>query len=248
METLLFNILDRVDSTNNYAMARVHEGLAMHGQAWFAYHQEKGKGQRGRSWQSNPGENLILSVSVRPPAGYDISKFHFHALVSLAVAEFLEAECGPAISIKWPNDLYVGDRKAGGILIENVLQGSDWKWSVMGFGINLNQQSFPAPVPNAVSLGQITGKRYDALSLAKKLHLHILQVIDSAPRTTQGKAELIAAFNNKLYRRGSKIRLRSGTRVFEPLLKEVDEYGRLVITDVFDSAFSHGDVEWISLQ
>lgn len=246
METLLFNILDRVDSTNNYAMARVHEGLAIHGQAWFAHCQEKGKGQRGKAWESNAGDNLILSIAVQPPKDYEVSRFHFQALIALAASAFLESVSGKKFLIKWPNDLYYGDRKTGGILIENTLQGSEWKWAVLGFGINLNQVSFPASVPNAGSLCGITGRTYDTVLLARQLHSAIINAVDNAPGIS-GFSVLLENFNRKLYGRGRLVRLRSGNRVFEAKIKEVDEYGRLAIADSLNSAFNHGEVEWLGL-
>lgn len=244
METLLFNILERVDSTNNYAMARVHEGLAIHGQAWFAHCQEKGKGQRGKVWESNPNENLILSIVVRPPKGFEISKFHFHALSSMAVTTFLEEECGCSFRIKWPNDIYFGDRKAGGILIENTLQGPEWKWAVLGFGINVNQVIFPENLPNPVSLKSISQKTFDTVSLARRLHFVIMEKVDSS-YTTFNRSELLADYNNKLYMRGEKARLRAGSKVFEPIVKMVDEYGNLVVDNGLETSFAHGEVEWL---
>ncbi len=246
METLLFNILDSVDSTNNYAMARVHEGLAIHGQAWFAHFQEKGKGQRGKSWLSAPGENLILTVTARPPAVFEISRFHFHALVSLCVLNFLKEECSVAFRVKWPNDIYYGDRKAGGILIENTLQGSEWKWSVIGFGINVNQAVFPGSVPNAVSLKQITGNNFDTVLLARKLHSHLLQSFSKVSASRFALNDLLENYNKELYRKEERVRFRSGSRVFEAIVKRVDEFGHLVVDNGIETTIAFGEVEWVN--
>jgi BirA family biotin operon repressor/biotin-[acetyl-CoA-carboxylase] ligase len=146
-----FSILNSVDSTNNYAMGKVHAGMAKHGQAWFANDQTAGKGQRGRTWASTPGENIILTVVIQPDALLTTKTFPFNAYIALTCLDFLQKTAGDHFSIKWPNDLYWCDRKAGGILIENVIQGTEWKWSVVGIGINVNQLTFPESVTNAVS-------------------------------------------------------------------------------------------------
>src|SRR6186713_2645315 len=140
-----FTVLATVDSTNNYAMAQVHAGLAKHGAAWFAREQHSGRGQRSKLWVTQPGENIILSTVVEPFLLIQ-QQFALSAAIALACHRFFSKFAGEETKIKWPNDLYWRDRKAGGILVENVIGSLDpiaielgigiekseaWKWSVV---------------------------------------------------------------------------------------------------------------------
>src|ERR1700741_610993 len=118
-------ILNSIDSTNNYAMQKVHAGLASHGNGYFALEQTAGKGQRGKSWTAAHGENIILSVTVETLPVKGLEPFHLSVATALAAKDLLEKYAGNEVGIKWPNDIYWRDRKAGGILIENVLRGSE---------------------------------------------------------------------------------------------------------------------------
>src|SRR5688572_2022740 len=164
-----FTILSSVDSTNNYAMARVQAGLAQHGAAWFAHEQTAGKGQRNKHWLTNPSENILLSVVLQPFTLTASEQFLLSASVALACCDFYKNYAGEETSIKWPNDLYWRDRKAGGILIENNFRGSEWVFAIAGIGININQTSFDPALPNPVSLKQITGKNFNVIQLAREL-------------------------------------------------------------------------------
>jgi BirA family biotin operon repressor/biotin-[acetyl-CoA-carboxylase] ligase len=239
----LFSILDSVDSTNNYAMGQVHAGLAKHGMAWFAANQTAGKGQRGKAWQSNPGDNIILSIAITPPAGTQPHQFFFNAAIALACSRFLETLTGVALEIKWPNDIYWRDRKAGGILIENVLQGNQWKWAVIGIGINVNQTRFSMLPHNPVSVKEITGNSYDAAALAKQLHLVILDTV--AGLTHIPAATLIADYNAALYKKGKDVQLRKNNIVFKTNINKVDEFGNLLTRDAIERSYMFGEVEWI---
>ena len=134
--------LHTVDSTNNYAMGLVHAGMAQHGTAVFAHEQTKGRGQRNKAWVSEPGANIALSVIFQPPAFSTSQLFMISKLVATAVLNFFNSYATTDTSIKWPNDIYWRDRKAGGILIENMVNGSTWNWAVVGIGININQVNF----------------------------------------------------------------------------------------------------------
>ncbi len=148
--------LESVDSTNNYAMARIHEGLALDGMVYLARHQWAGKGQRGKTWISEPGQNLMMSLVIKPSPLKLTQQFLFSAAIALAILDLAKGFQNKNWKIKWPNDIYWSDRKAGGLLIESVVTGQTWDWAVVGIGMNLNQTSFPVEIPNAISLNQIT--------------------------------------------------------------------------------------------
>ena len=238
-----FRILDRVDSTNNYAMAALHAGTAKHGMAWFAKDQVSGKGQRGKQWISPVGENIIMSIVIEPPLFFSARSFLFNAVISNTCHTFLNAHIKDEIKIKWPNDIYLDDRKAGGILIENIYKGTTWKWSVVGIGINVNQIEFPATLKNAVSLKQITGENYDAIELAKELYEMILASISNIGRSNL--SEIIKTYNTNLYLANKKVKLRKQNVVFETTIKGVNEHGQLLTADKMPRQFEFGDVEWV---
>ncbi|MBK6828679.1 MAG: biotin--[acetyl-CoA-carboxylase] ligase [Chitinophagaceae bacterium] len=139
--------LQSVDSTNNYAREQIHAGMAQHGQAIFAHEQWAGKGQRGRHWVSEKGQNMAVSILLQPKSLPISRQFELSAAIALTVHQTLAVYLPEDLTIKWPNDLYWQDRKAGGILIENLLSshdqtGSSWNWAIAGIGININQTQF----------------------------------------------------------------------------------------------------------
>src|SRR5450755_322744 len=151
-------------------MAKVQTGMASQGTIFFAHEQLAGKGQRGKSWSSQPGENIIMSVVLEPEFLPVSRQFPLSACVALACHDFFSRYAGARETfIKWPNDLYWRDRKAGGILIENSFRGNKWMAAIAGIGVNINQVSFPETVRNPVSLRQITGRNHDAVKMAGEL-------------------------------------------------------------------------------
>ena len=165
-----FMILTSVDSTNNYAMASIRDGIAKHGYACFSYEQTHGKGRRGKVWRTEKGKNIILSIVVNTSFLTVYQQFYLSAAVSLGCIDLFKKYAGDETKIKWPNDIFWNDRKAGGILIENVIKGNVWQWSVIGIGININQTEFNLDtVFKPVSLKQITWKDFDVIELAKEL-------------------------------------------------------------------------------
>ena len=234
--------LQSVDSTNNYALAQIHAGLTRHGTAYFAHEQLEGKGQRGRAWVSEKDLNIVLSVVINPYPMRTEEQFHLSAAVALAAHDLFSSYAGDDTKIKWPNDLYWQDRKAGGILIESIIRQS-WDWSVAGIGININQTSFPPEVYQPVSLKQITGRGFDPSTLAKEL----CRFLDSrfSQLVKDGFGPIHKAYLEQLYKRNKKVRLRQGARVFEAIIRSVNDAGQLVVEHPIEETFSFGEVEWL---
>jgi BirA family biotin operon repressor/biotin-[acetyl-CoA-carboxylase] ligase len=137
--------LQSVDSTNNYALAQIHANMAQPGTCYFAHEQTSGKGQRGKSWATERGTNIILSIVLKPDFSQPFQQFQLSACAAVAARQFFSQYDGDSLKIKWPNDIYWQDRKLGGILIENIIRsqgpgGGTWDWSVVGIGLNINQQ------------------------------------------------------------------------------------------------------------
>ena len=235
-----FIILNSIDSTNNYAMRQVHAGAAKHGMAYFSFEQTAGKGQRGKQWESTPGQNIILSIIVEPRLLSITKPFVLSASIALACYDLFNFYAGAETTIKWPNDLYWRDRKAGGILIENVISGSVWNYAVAGIGININQVEFATHLLNPVSLKQITGKHFDVLETAKKLCGFIEQRC-----TAPDETNVLKTYNEVLYKCGEVVRLKKGNIVFDTVVHAVSGDGQLHTKDVTDRQFQFGEVEWI---
>ena len=240
--------LQSVDSTNNYARNLLHEGLAQHGMAIFAHEQLAGKGQRGRIWSSDKGSNVILSLIVNPQSLVLSQQFQLSVCVALSVHELFMKFAGADTKIKWPNDLYWQDRKAGGILIESVVGSresgiSSWDWSIIGVGININQTAFPSYLSNPVSLKQITGKNFDTVMLAKELCMIMNQKFDELMNS--GFENLYAQYLTHLYKINTTVKLRKDNRVFEAVIKGVNRAGQLVVYHSIEEEFNFGDVEWV---
>ena len=221
-------------------MDRIREGLAVGGSAWFSPNQTAGKGQRGRVWASAPGLNMALSLVIQPEGYLKSGKFHLNALVGLSCLQFLRSVHPDGFSLKWPNDLYWNDRKAGGVLIETVMSGKERKWIVVGIGININQLSFPGVAGNPVSIKEITGLDYDPESLARALHEKLLYDLSHT-----AEEAVMKAYNEELYMRGRTVKLKKGNVSFSTEIRQVNEYGQLLTFDATEHSFSVGEVEWL---
>lgn len=236
-----FIVLESVDSTNNYAMGLVHKGLAVHGTVCFTYNQFAGKGRLGKVWTTEPGANIITSIILKPSLSVSY-QFQISVVVSVAIHKLLTKYI-EGVKIKWPNDLYWRDSKAGGVLIENVLQGTDWLWAIAGIGINVNQTAFSPNLPNPVSLKQVTGNDYDVLILAGELRQMVLA--EHADLEKNGFAPVHNYYNANLYKAGVKVKLRRGNATFETTVKNVGSDGRLVVVDTMERSFGLDEIEWV---
>jgi BirA family biotin operon repressor/biotin-[acetyl-CoA-carboxylase] ligase len=233
--------LSTVDSTNNYAMAQVRTGRAKHGTAFFAHNQTAGKGQRGKSWTTENDSNIILSVVFEHINLKPRDSFYFSASVALACYDFFKTYAGSETTIKWPNDVYWRDRKAGGILIENILKNDSWI-SVAGIGININQTAFDAELANPVSLKMITGQSYNPVSLGRELCLCLQKFYE---QLYQDREWIIVQYNSSLYKLNQVARLKQENRVFETMIKGVTSSGKLMTIDDLEQQFNSGEVEWV---
>ena len=236
-------ILDSVDSSNNYAMGQVQSQKAEHGSAYFALEQTAGKGQRGKQWQSEPATNIMVSIVLETSQLASSDLFYLSMAMALGAHDWLAKHAGEETRVKWPNDLFWRDRKAGGILIENKWSGSDWQFAVVGLGINVNQVVFEETGRKPVSLRQITGKTYDLMQETRKLFENLefrwQQLRD-------GKRSILHEdYQAHLFGKGKICRFRKNTIVFESLVLGVDSNGELLTRDKTDRRFRVGEIEWI---
>ena len=158
--------LESVDSTNSYLKERMN--ALESGFLVAAREQTAGRGQRGNFWESAPGENLTLSCFYVPEGMHPSEQFAISEAVSLGIVKTLRS-FGISARVKWPNDIYVGDGKICGILIENSILGDRISGSVIGVGLNVNQIEFVSDAPNPVSMAQVTGRRFSLNEVLREL-------------------------------------------------------------------------------
>lgn len=243
-----FIVLSTTESTNNYAMAKLHAGIVEHESCFFAVEQTRGRGQRGRQWHSKPGDNLTMSTIFEPThrLSAHVTAFPFLLSASMALGcyDFIKDYGIQELSIKWPNDLYSGDRKAAGILIDNIYKGTAWEWSVVGTGVNINQKSFPVDLNKAVSFKMLTGMNYNTVKLGKRLFGLLLNRFEHLRNTSA--AEIMEEYNSFLYKRNEEVKLKKDNILFKARLSHVTEYGELITTiGAGEQAFGVGEVEFI---
>jgi len=222
--------------------------------AVFAREQTAGRGQMGRKWEAEKGANIALSIVIKPENFQLSQQFQLSACAAVSAHELLAKYAGDNTKIKWPNDLYWQDRKAGGILIESVVRSqestvsgmgatSKWKWAIAGMGININQTLFPEWLPNPVSLKQITGEDFDLLMLAKELCGIFEKNINTVTR--EGFETIYQAYLNHLYKKNALVKFRKDNRLFEAVIKTVSPSGKLIVQHSIEEEFDFGEVEWI---
>ena len=188
-----------------------------------AEYQTAGRGCGTNSWESERGKNLTFSMLIHPEEIPANEQFHITEVVSVALCETLEPYINNKVEIKWPNDIYVGERKICGILIENRLQGSVIKDSIIGIGLNVNQRKFQSDAPNPVSLYQLMGQETDRDTLLN-------QFLETFKRVMQQKTSG-AEYRKRLYRKGKEALYEDQSGRFTARLKDVLPDGRLVLQD-----------------
>jgi len=234
-------ILEKVDSTNNYAMGLVQKGEAIGGVGVFAKEQTAGKGRRGKTWKSRSGENIILTINEQMLWLPVQQQFQLSIAAALGCFDFFSHYIKKNMKIKWPNDIFINDRKAGGILIENLVKGNLWQWAIIGIGLNINQENFGNEI-RAISLKQITGIHYDVIELANEL---LQAVINRINQLKSGEFnDLLYQYNENLFCRNKTVKLKKGNIVFETTIKKISSAGELITRDVIERRFEFDEVEW----
>ena len=233
-----------MESTNQYALDLLSKSKPSEGTVISTVNQTAGRGQMGNSWESNPGENLTLSIIFYPHFLHPERQFKLNKAISLGVLEGLEPFVPQGAWIKWPNDIYADDKKLAGILIQNALSGQRIQSSVAGIGINVNQLYFQLN-PSATSLRMLRGETCSLQAVRDSLFAAIekryLQLRNTEYQTLREE------YLNKMigYRQWRTYRRRAGP-AFSGKITGIDDKGRLLmqhheITEAFDLK----EIEWI---
>lgn len=220
------------DSTNSWAARAMADIDKM--SVFAAKYQTAGRGQRGNKWHSASGENLTFSIGLRfgnEVTGHlkAIDQFVITEISALAVADFLTSK-GAAVKIKWPNDIYVRDRKICGMLIENSLRADEVATSILGIGINLKQREFPPELVNPTSLALATGMEMEPeAALAEFMPCFLARMEMSL--TPEGRIRLRNDYLGVLYRKDKVSRYRDNLTGsgFEGMIKGISDIGELLV-------------------
>ncbi|WP_272150336.1 biotin--[acetyl-CoA-carboxylase] ligase [Tenacibaculum aiptasiae] len=165
--------LDAIDSTNSFLKEMAENSIVEDFTVVVAKSQTSGRGQMNAKWEVKSGKNLTFSVFCEFRDLQIINQKSLSYSVSLSVFEVLNRLKLPKLSVKWPNDIMSGNKKIAGVLIENVLKGKEISSSIIGIGINVNQDSFPINLPNASSLKKILNKEFDLDLLLNEIILSL---------------------------------------------------------------------------
>jgi BirA family biotin operon repressor/biotin-[acetyl-CoA-carboxylase] ligase len=197
--------------------------------------QEQGRGRQEKKWESETGKNLLISLLLYPRIGPSL-QFDICRYVSVAVAGLISELCpASVVRIKWPNDVYIGNKKTAGILIEHFIQGENINYSIAGIGINLNQTVFSLSLPNPTSVLSETGKEQDPMLCMQNMINKMKDIEKQSPDKWR------IAYDEYLYQKGVFARFIIPKVSADPLLLKitgVDQTGLLQLTDTNDRLFS----------
>ena len=231
MDTSLLEFIDQVESTNTYLIEQVGAGRQLPQLHTVVCRQQTaGRGMRGNSWTSRPGDSLTFSILLRSDLLQGKQQFAVSELAAWAVlrtyASYMNDEQKSQLKVKWPNDIFYGDRKLSGILIEHSLTGQRVDYSVIGIGMNINDESFPPELPIAISLRMITGRNLEFL-LGRYMDVH-------------------RHYMKYLYRREGFYPFTDINGQFRAQIKDVTPEGRLVLQreDGWERAYAFKEVRF----
>lgn len=203
---------------------------------------QAGRGQGDNKWESSFGENLATSVLIFPHKIEATEQIKLNIAVALAVRDYIVSRVQDEVFVKWSNDVFVGNKKISGILIENSLQGEYIRQSIIGIGLNVNQQTFNTE--KAVSLSQITGKKYQLEEEATAL-LEVLQQRINSIYLAE-KNSLISQYEKVMYRINQLTKFKSADNIFEGIPIGIDNFGNLKIqTEEGILKFRNKEVTWL---
>ncbi|MCM1151339.1 MAG: biotin--[acetyl-CoA-carboxylase] ligase [Alistipes sp.] len=233
--------LDTTTSTNDEA----RDTRYRHGDVVWAERQTAGRGQRGHAWSSAEGENLTFTLVLEPRFLPVNEQFLLSEAVALALVDTFAA-CGIETRIKWTNDIYAGDRKIVGMLIEHNCSGPTLARTIVGIGINVNQTEFDPALPNPVSMAQLTGRMFDREEV---LALFLERCRSRYGQLERGEKEVMQEeYRNCMYRLGERHTYRIyGRGEIEGIIEGVRPTGELLLrhADGTPGEYLFGQIEFM---
>lgn len=237
--------VDAISSTNSLAREWWKDNHPEELICFWAREQFEGRGQRGTQWTSEAGSNLTFSILVPAPRISMSHQFVLSALVALQLARGLRKMDIPRMAVKWPNDIMSANKKLGGILIENIVSNGKISASIVGIGLNVNQEDF-SNLPSASSLKIVSGRRFDLQDLLESLLLDLepaLEELSDAQAST-----VMESYKKLLFRKdvASTFEL-PDKRLFQGIIRDVALDGKLIV-QIHNDQLQHFDIKQVRLR
>ena len=230
MSRIKWHRSDSIGSTNTYLRNLNGGDPAYDYEVAVATFQTAGRGQKGNTWESEAGKNLLFSILAHPKDINVREQFYISEAIALAVSDSVMAAIGPDfapdVSVKWSNDVYWKDYKMAGILIENTLQGDRILDTVVGVGLDVNQEVFVSDAPNPISLKNITGREFNLDDLLQDI---IARFIGYMELSADKRPDVDQAYRNRLYRREGYHQFRDENGIFEARIEGIRPDGCLML-------------------
>jgi BirA family biotin operon repressor/biotin-[acetyl-CoA-carboxylase] ligase len=231
-------------STNDIAAELVHENLFEEGVVVITDDQTNGRGQRGNTWLTQPGMNLTFSVVLKPEFIAVQNQFLLSKVVALTVCSYLRTY-SEDVKIKWPNDIYLGDKKICGILIENSIQGMRLSSSVIGIGININQATFDNE--RATSLAEAMGRNFSLNDEFNKI-IHHLDALYFKSKSIAGIAAIDQEYLQRMFGYNQERTFETDGKRITGRITGVTSWGQLLLMPhgmTNPIAFNHKEIVWL---
>lgn len=243
---MIYLKLDATDSTNSYLKELVKDGQPHNWTVVSVREQTQGRGQQGSNWFSDSDKNLTFSILVSDTGLKATDQFLLNCAISNGIYKVLRGVEIPRLKVKWPNDIMSGASKLAGILIENSLINDRIAHSIIGIGLNVNQEKFPSELPIAVSMKQCTGEHYDLDPLLKSLVESIKEEVGLIE--CDQYEQLRKNYMDRMYRRNSPHMFRApGGAPFIAQIEGVTDKGMLIVRKEDDSIehYAFKEIEYL---
>lgn len=223
---------DEINSTNVYLYDKISEKNDISDTVVVAAHQMAGRGMDKNRWESEAGKNLLFSIALNVNFLEAENQFKISQAVSVAIVETLSQFVdNQQLYIKWPNDIYFGDKKLAGMLIQNTIEGRMMGVSIIGIGLNVNQIEFSCDIPNPISLKQISGEDFDLENLLNLLIKNIKSSVEGL-RIKENQIAIYEKYISKAYRYRQWADYVYKNKVKSMIINGFDCYGRLILEDL----------------
>jgi len=220
--------INNTDSTNIYATNLIEKNKPEEFTIIQTGYQLKGKGQGNKFWHSEPNMNLLFSLILYPKINAD-KQAYLNKAITISLCSFF-SQYSQNVYIKWPNDIWIDNKKIAGILIENSILGNKINNCIVGIGININQIDFPNEIPNPISLKKITGVEHNLSDVLENI-LSFIEINYNFIISGNFIDIDMIYHSNLLFLNDEKTYINNDGTKFKAKFNKVDEYGRIVLED-----------------